>query len=58
METHFSLNIGNQLKKRGKAEVKTTENMLYHFNLFCPDDINVKNYPGNVYYVTHRKLFG
>ena len=58
METYFSLNIDNQLKtKRGQTEVKTTENMFTM--LFCPD-INVKNYPlkENVYYVTHRKLFG
>ena len=53
METYFSLNIDNQLKtKRGQTEVKTTENMFYYVVLSW--------YPlrENVYYVTHRKLFG
>ena len=55
METHFTLNIGNQLKKEAKLKLRRLRTCFTI--LFCPD-INVKNYPENVYYVTHRKLFG
>ena len=59
METYFSLNIDNQFEKQKEAKLKLRRLRTCFTMLFCPD-INVKNHPlrENVYYVTHRKLFG